>query len=118
VSKPEVVAAILADRSAEPAAEPFYRAFEAVGARAADEAFIALRLIVAGKSSDDVSVRRLRAFASVARAGRAGDRAGLVAAFKRDRSILADLPHASPDMSGNSDELVAEATAAYRKELA
>ena len=42
VSKPDVVAAILAERSSEPAAEPFYRAFEAVGARAADEAFIAL----------------------------------------------------------------------------
>jgi hypothetical protein len=118
VSKPEVVTAILAERSPEPAAEPFYRAFEAVGARAADEAFIALRLIVAGKSSDDVSVRRLRAFASIARAGRAGDRAGLAAALKRDRGILADLPHSSPDGSGNSDELVAAATAAYRKELA
>jgi hypothetical protein len=118
VSKPEVVAAILADRSPEPAAEPFYRAFEAVGARAADEAFIALRLIVAGKPSDDANVRRLRAFASVARAGRAGDRAGLAAALKRDRSILVELSSAPSYVSGSADRLVAEATAAYRKELA
>jgi hypothetical protein len=118
VSKPEVVAAILADRSPQPAAEPFYRAFEAVGARAADEAFIALRLIVAGKSSDDASVRRLRALASVARAGRAGDPAGLAAALKRDRSVLADLPYTLPSAPGASDELVAAAVAAYRKELA
>jgi hypothetical protein len=118
VSKPDVVAAILAERSSEPAAEPFYRAFEAVGARAADEAFIALRLIVAGKPADDASVRRLRAFARVARAARSGDRAGLAAALKRDRDILGELPDAASEAPGGEPALVAAAVAAYRAALA
>jgi hypothetical protein len=118
VSKPEAIAALLAERSPAPAAAPFYRAFEAVGVRAADEAFIALRLILAGKAHDDESVRRLRAFASVARAGRAGDRAGLAAALKRDAGILAELGKRSPDIQGSEAALVAAATEAYRLELA
>jgi len=118
VSKPDVVAAILAERSAEPAAAPFYRAFEAVGARAADEAFIALRLVLAGKAPEDAAVRRLRALTSVARAGRAGDRAGLAAVLKRDGPVLADLPAASLDLPDERERLVAAASAAYRDELA
>jgi len=121
VSKPEAIAALLAERSPAPAAAPFYRAFEAVGVRAADEAFIALRLILAGKAHDDASVRRLRAFASVARAGRAGDRAGLAAALKRDAGILAELePRSLDGEAGEAGEaaLVAAATVAYQLELA
>ncbi len=98
VSKPDVVAALLAERSDDPAAAPFYRALEAVGARAADEAFIALRLVFAGMAPEDGSVRRLRALASVARACATGDRSGLAAIFKRDRSELAHL--GSPDGKG------------------
>jgi hypothetical protein len=117
VSKPDVVAALLAERSDDPAAAPFYRAFEAVGARAADEAFIALRLVLAGKPPEDDAVRRLRGLTAVARAGRAGDGAGLAAALKRDGKILSDLPPGPFEKPAERDRLVAAATAAYRAEL-
>jgi len=117
VSKPDVVAAILAERSPDPAAQPFYRAFEAVGARAADEAFVALRLILAGKGSDDAGVRRLRALAAVARNARAGDLASLAATLKRDRAILSDLPHAEHLSAPALAALTSAAEAAFRKEL-
>jgi len=117
VSKPDVVSAILAERSDHPAAAPFYRAFEAVGARAADEAVIALRLVVAGKSPGDAAVRRLRGLTSVARASRAGDRAGLAAALKRDAPVLGDLPLGSLDDPAERERLVAAVTAAYREAL-
>ncbi len=118
VSKPDVVAAILAERSTQPAAAPFYRAFEAVGARAADESFIALRLVLAGKAAEDGAVRRLRALTSIARAGRAGDRAGLALVLKRDRALLEDLPAASIDVPEERERLIAAASAAYREALA
>ncbi|MFZ1125800.1 MAG: hypothetical protein WAN59_11745, partial [Candidatus Baltobacteraceae bacterium] len=60
VSKPAAIAATLADRSSEPAAAPFYRALEAVGPRAADEALVALRLVLAGQAPSDAAVRHLR----------------------------------------------------------
>ena len=112
VSKPDVVAAFLAHRSDLPAAAPFYRALEAVGARAADEAFVALRLIVAGRTADDAAVRRLRAVAGVARAARTGDASGLAILRTRERESLADLP----DVSGSA--LEEAACDAYRRELA
>jgi len=118
VSKPDVVAALLEHRSELPAAQPFYRAFEAVGARAADEAFIALRLVLAGKGTDDAAVRRLRAVASVARGARAGDRAGLRATAKRDRAFLAGLLGEDGAVPERLDLLVAAAEAAFRAELA
>lgn len=40
-----------------------------MGARAADEAFIALRLVLAGIDGDDAHVARLRALVKTARAG-------------------------------------------------
>jgi hypothetical protein len=92
VSKPDVVAAVLAHRSSESAALPFYRALEAVGVRAADEAFIALRLVLAGKAPADDAVRRLRAFAAVAHACARADAASLGRTFKRDGALLAALP--------------------------
>jgi hypothetical protein len=112
VSKPSVVAAVLADRSDAPAAAPFYRALEAVGARAADEAFIALRLVLAGRDADEAAVRRLRAVAGFARALRTGDRAGLAALRKRERAALGDLAN-EPE----SNSLLAMARAAYFREL-
>jgi len=110
VSKPDVVAALLAERSADPAAAPFYRALEAVGARAADEAFVALRLVLAGKPPADESVRRVRALAAVARACATGDRAGLAAVLRRDRPQLTDLPEAAEPAA-----LGAAARAAYAR---
>jgi hypothetical protein len=112
VSKPAVVAAFLDDRSDVAAAAPFYRALEAVGARAADEAFIALRLVLAGHAAEDDAVKRLRAFAGIARAARTGDRAGLAALRKRERGVLGDL-------ADEADEgvLAERARSAYFREL-
>ena len=111
VSKPDVVAALLADRADAPAAAPRYRALEAVGARAADEAFVALRRVLAGRTADDTAVKRLRALASVARAARTGDAAGLAALRKREREQLTGLP----DVEGPA--LAEAAKAAYHREL-
>jgi hypothetical protein len=74
-TKGEAIAAALADRSDDPKAQPFYRALAAVGERAADEALIALRLVLAGKPADDVSVVRLRAAVRASKGGDAAARA-------------------------------------------
>ena len=92
VSKPEVVSAVLSDRAAAGAAAPFYRALEAVGVRAAEEALMALRLVLAQRPVDDAAVRRLRALAGLARAGATGDRAGCDAVLRRDAAMLGDIP--------------------------
>ena len=113
VSKREVVRAVLADRSPLPAAAPFYRALDAVGERAADEAFIALRLVVAGLSPTDDRVRRLRALSAVARSAAAGDARGLRAVRARDAEVLEDLPQGD-DLAA----VVAAARSRYDAELA
>lgn len=113
VSKPDVVSALLAERSPHPDAEPFYRAFEAVGTRAADEAFIALRLVLAGRPVEDGAVRRLRGLAAIARASVTGDSGGVAAAFRRDRAWLSGLP---PETAGPA-ALGAAARTAYFREL-
>jgi hypothetical protein len=115
VSKPDVLSALLAERSPDPAAAPFYRALEAVGARAADEAFLALRLVLAGKVPSDAAVRRLRALAGVARACANGDRGGVAALVKRDPGSLGALEAAQP---GDLTRLGEAARAAYFDELA
>jgi hypothetical protein len=114
VSKADAVAAVLAERSPQPAAAPFYRAFEAVGVRAADEAFIALRLAVAGLEPSDDNVRRLRALSSLARACAAGDRAGVRTLFDRNLAVLGDL---APERGAELPVLAAAAASAYRKAL-
>jgi hypothetical protein len=114
VSKPDAVAALLAERSPDPAAAPFYRALEAVGSRAADEAFVALRLVLAGYPPSDEGVRRVRALAAVARACATGDAAGLAKAFARDGASLTDL---APLRAGPPGELGAAAKAAFVREL-
>jgi hypothetical protein len=115
VSKPDVVASLLATRTTAPAAEAFYRAFEAIGARAADEAFVALRLILAGRLPEDDAVRRLRALGRVARACATADRAGLRLVLERDRALLTDLPQGpEPGFAA----LGAAARAAYAREVA
>jgi len=115
VSKAEVVAALLADRSDDPAAAPFYRALESVGVRAADEAFVALRLVLAGRPLDDGAVRRVRAFSGVARACVRGDRVALAGLLGRERATLGEL---APEQ-GVADLTVlgAAADAAYRAAL-
>jgi transposase len=117
VSKPEAVAQILKERIDSPAAAPFYRAFEAIGTRAADEAFIALRLVSAGRIPDDTAVRRLRALSGLARAGRAGDRKRVAALLKREGAVLGDFSpprNDSPEAYGRLNEA---ARAAYRAML-
>lgn len=115
ISKAEVVAALLAERSDRAAAAPFYRALEAVGVRAADEAFLALRIVLAGGEPSDESVRRLRGLSGLARASARGDRAGVVSVRKRERSALGDLADTPPE--SDLAALRAAATAAYRLEV-
>lgn len=58
--KADAIAAALRARSDAPRAQPFYRALERVGARAADEALLALRIALGGKEPDDATVRAAR----------------------------------------------------------
>jgi hypothetical protein len=114
VSKPDALAALLAERSLDLAAAPLYRGLEAVGPRAADEAFIALRLVLAGREPSDEHVRRVRALAALARACANGDAAGIVRAFKRDGEVLDDLDALR---TSSPAELGAAARAAFVREL-
>jgi hypothetical protein len=52
-----------------PAAAPIVRAIAMIGARAADESVIALRLILAGRLTDDAAVTTLRNDARLAAKG-------------------------------------------------
>ena len=74
-SKQEAIEHILSDRIDDPRAAPFYRAFEAIGTRAADEALIAIRALAAGKAPEDALIRRLRDLVKLARSGREDARA-------------------------------------------
>ncbi len=68
-AKEDTIRQILETPVPLPAATPFYRALQALGARVADEAIMALRLVLAGKQPTDERVKRLRdAAASGARA--------------------------------------------------
>ena len=116
-AKGDVVAAVLADRVDSPAAAPFYRALEAVGVRAADEAFVALRLILAGRNADDDAVRRLRAFAAVARAAHVGDAPALAAALKRERAHLGPLGESAFASPQDRATVGSAAARAYAAEL-
>lgn len=69
-SKAEAIAAALRMRTGDARAQPFYRALEAVGARAADEALLALRLILGGKAADDESIVAARAARAAVKDGR------------------------------------------------
>ena len=72
--KAEAIAAALRDRSADPRAQPFYRALEAVGARAADEALLALRLVLGGNAVTDEAIVAARAARAAVKAGLPGAR--------------------------------------------
>jgi hypothetical protein len=91
VSKPVVVARVLAERSPLPEAAPFYRALDAVGTRAADEALIALRLVLAGRPPSDDAVRKLRALGALARAAAENDAAAVQTLVRKNGANL-DLP--------------------------
>lgn len=117
ISKADVVAALLAERSGVPGAAPFYRALEAVGARAADEAFVALRLVLAGRAPEDHAVRRLRALSSVARACAHGDATTLAATLRRDRAELGPLADGPASSAADRAQLRRAVAAAYEREL-
>jgi hypothetical protein len=78
--KAEAIAAALRERSPEPRAQPFYRALETIGARAADEALLALRLVLGGKLAADETIVEARAARARARAGDPGARDAYFAA--------------------------------------
>ncbi len=82
-TKSAAIAAALASRTDDPRAQPFYRALAAVGERAADEALIALRLVLAGKPASDDAVVQLRAFVRAARAGDTAARARYAEVVRR-----------------------------------
>ena len=73
-AKAEAIAAALRERSPDPRAQPFYRALETVGARAADEALLALRLVLGGKPASDETIVAARAARTRVKAGEAGAR--------------------------------------------
>lgn len=72
-SKRQAIEHVLRDRIDDPHAAPFYRAFEAIGTRAADESLIAIRALACGKTPDDSLIRRLRDLVKKVRAGKRGD---------------------------------------------
>ncbi|MFN2527100.1 MAG: hypothetical protein ABR584_00085 [Candidatus Baltobacteraceae bacterium] len=71
-SKADVIAGLLASRSDDSHAAPFYRALELLGAKVDDQALIALRLVLAGKPAQDDAVRRLRSTVTASREGGEG----------------------------------------------
>jgi hypothetical protein len=85
-SKAEAIAAALRDRSPDPRAQPFYRALEMVGVRAADEALLALRIVLGGGSATDEAVVAARTARANAKTGGAAARAAYL------RSVGADAP--------------------------
>jgi hypothetical protein len=114
VSKANLVDRLLADRTPDPAAAPFYRALEAVGVRAADEAFVALRIVLAGGTPNDERVRRVRALSALARSCASGDVSSIGKIFRRDAAALEDLraEDRSPATLGEA------ARRAFRREFA
>ena len=78
-AKADAIAAALRERSPDPKAQPFYRAFETVGARAADEALLALRVILGGNTADDETIVAARAARARAKAGEPGAREAYLA---------------------------------------
>ena len=89
-----------------PRATCVYRALEAVGERAADEALIALRLVIAGQRPDDDAVRRLRGLAALVRRP---DPAAQAQAFANTSGTLSDLS----ELRASPLALAAAARAAY-----
>lgn len=67
--KGDVVAGLLAERSAVPAAAPFYEGIRLLGPRTPDLTLIALRLVLAGKPADDAAVVELRELSDRSRKG-------------------------------------------------
>ncbi|HZV76622.1 MAG TPA: hypothetical protein VFF63_02545 [Candidatus Babeliales bacterium] len=67
--KADVVRQLLESRPQAEGAPPFYEGLERLGARTPDLALMALRLVLAGKKADDVTISRMREIVDRARAG-------------------------------------------------
>ncbi len=83
-AKADLIRQILEKRSALPAAAPFYRALEVLGVQAADEAIMALRLVLAGKAPTDGRVQRLRSTVASFRAADYAEREILRTDYQRE----------------------------------
>jgi isoaspartyl peptidase/L-asparaginase-like protein (Ntn-hydrolase superfamily) len=81
-TKAQAIAAVLSDRRPIERAQAFYRALDALGAKVADEALIALRLTLAGRTADDAAIATLRTQVAAARRGDAMARAAYLAAVE------------------------------------
>lgn len=68
-SKAALIEKLLSDREENSEAAPFYRALDILGAKAADEALMALRLVLAGKPAEDQSIKRMRKNVAASRKG-------------------------------------------------
>ena len=84
--KAEAIAAALRDRSSDPRAQPFYRALASVGVRAADEALLALRIVLGGRAPDDDAIVAARAARAKAKAGEPGARDAYLRSVGADRT--------------------------------
>lgn len=117
-AKADVIGQLLERPSNLPAAAPYYRALAAVGARAADEALIALRLVTAGKPLEDGAVRRIRALAGLSRAIARRDMSAALAVLQKDGAALRDLlPKAPADLAA-LETLREPVASAYAKTFA
>ena len=85
--KADLIQRLLAARSTLPAAAPFYEGMQLLGARTPDLTLVALRLVLAGKRADDVSVVALRDHAKTAREGGEGAAAAL-SAYRRMLALV------------------------------
>ena len=85
-SKAEAIAAALRDRVDDPKAQPFYRALDTVGARAADEALLALRIVIGGGSPTDDAIVAARTARAQAKAGEPEGRSAYLRAVGADDS--------------------------------
>jgi hypothetical protein len=72
--KADAIAAALRERSADERAQPFYRALERVGVRAADESLLALRLVLGGRIPSDEAIIAARDARARAKSGDGGAR--------------------------------------------
>lgn len=68
-SKAALIEELLKSRAESEEAAPFYRALDILGAKAADEALMALRLVLAGKPAQDESIKRMRKNVAASRKG-------------------------------------------------
>jgi hypothetical protein len=88
--KANLVERLLAARSGEPAAAPFRRMLEAVGERVPDDALLAFRIALSGRTPDDGDVLDLRSAVRAARSHAAGTHESEEARARYARTLAGD----------------------------